>query len=155
MPSYGCTRRCRVALAASFGRSVARIQFVIATVFMGLCWAAERRRTRPLCQKTCEGARYGAAYQASRSDFRSDRPPTVVTTVPLHYSWSLFRNGPNCWILISVILFRFSILLSSTIYPIKVEIISVHSEDLQQESCPCLAGFARSYTHFAKFVGKR
>lgn len=71
------------------------------------------------------------------------------------YSWSLFRNGLNCWILISVISYRFSILLSSTICPTTVDNISIHSEGLLQDSYPCPAGFASSYTHYAKFVGKR
>lgn len=74
---HGCTRRCRIALAASFGRSFVRIYFITATVLMALSqsWPEKRRRTRPIiiCAKSCEGAQYGATYQASMSDFRSDR----------------------------------------------------------------------------------
>lgn len=82
-------------------------------------------------------------------------PPDCGNPWSSSYSWSLFRNGLNCWILISVISFRFSILFSWTICPIIADIIFVHSEDQQQNSYHCPVGFAKSYTHYAKFVGKR
>lgn len=119
-------------------------------------WPAKRRRTRPICAKICEGAQYGATYQASMSDFRSDWGSTLCSNHnSSSHSWSLFRNGLNCWILISVISYHFLILLFLTTCPIIVVITSIHSAGLLQDSYHCPAEFARSYTHYAKFVGKR